>query len=124
MRDVLVLLVVACGTTYTRPDTTAEQLNSDLEECKAIARGDVDLTSSLGRDDLMSVSGMRKKILPGTSTCFLYLNGDSPRLGDARVRRAIGHSIDRETKGRGQFLLNRRRHGRVDPGCDVRGSSD
>lgn len=36
----LVLLVVACGTTYTRPDTTAEQLNSDLEQCKAIARGE------------------------------------------------------------------------------------
>ena len=36
----LLLLLVACGTTYTRPDTSAEQLNRDLEACKAIARGE------------------------------------------------------------------------------------
>ncbi len=62
---------------------------------KAIEAGEVDLTSSLGRDAINALSGMRKSIQPGISTCFLFMNVQSPRLADARLRQAIAHSIDR-----------------------------
>lgn len=62
---------------------------------EALQQGEVDLTNSLGRDDIHQVSGVRKSILPGVSTCFLFLNTASPALADRRLRRAIAHSIDR-----------------------------
>ncbi|MEM8929763.1 MAG: ABC transporter substrate-binding protein [Acidobacteriota bacterium] len=62
----------------------------------ALEAGEVDLTTSLGRDDLQAVSGVRKSIKPGASTCLLYLVCDGrDGLRDARVRRAIGHGLDR-----------------------------
>lgn len=62
---------------------------------KAIEEGEVDLSSSLGRDAINALSGMRKSIQPGISTCFLFLNVQSPQLRSAAVRQAIAHSIDR-----------------------------
>ena len=62
---------------------------------KAIEDGEVDLCSSLGRDAINSLSGMRKSIQPGISTCFLFLNVQSPQLASSALRRAIAHSIDR-----------------------------
>ena len=62
---------------------------------EAIQNGEVDLTNCLGRDDINRVSGARKSILPGISTCFLHMNTQSPRLPDPRVRQAIGHSLNR-----------------------------
>lgn len=61
----------------------------------AVERGEIDLTNCLGRDDINRVSGVRKSILPGISTCFLHLNTQSPNLTDVRVRRAIAHNLDR-----------------------------
>lgn len=61
----------------------------------AIQNGEVDLTNCLGRDDINRVTGVRKSILPGVSTCFLHLNTQSPRLKDVRVRQAIAHNLDR-----------------------------
>lgn len=62
---------------------------------KAIEAGEVDLTSSLGRDAINALTGMRKSIQPGISTCFLFMNVQSPQLGSALLRQAIAHSIDR-----------------------------
>jgi ABC-type transport system substrate-binding protein len=62
---------------------------------KAIEEGQVDLSSSLGRDAINALTGMRKSIQPGISTCFLFMNVQSPLLGDARLRQAIAHAIDR-----------------------------
>ncbi len=61
----------------------------------AVEKGEVDLTNCLGRDDINKVSGARKSILPGISTCFLHLNTQSRQLTDPRVRQAIAHSLDR-----------------------------
>jgi peptide/nickel transport system substrate-binding protein len=64
----------------------------------AFERGELDLTTSLGRDYLERLSGVRKSILPGISTCFLYLNTDATtgtRLRDPLLRRAVAHAIDR-----------------------------
>lgn len=36
----LSLLLAACSTHYTRPDTTEAVMQNDLERCKALARGD------------------------------------------------------------------------------------
>lgn len=36
----LAVTLAACGTTYTRPDTTEAQMKSDLEACKALAWGE------------------------------------------------------------------------------------
>ncbi len=62
---------------------------------KAIEAGEVDLSSSLGRDAINALTGMRKSIQPGISTCFLFMNVMSPQLGSASLRQAIAHSIDR-----------------------------
>lgn len=62
---------------------------------KAIEAGDVDLSSSLGRDAINALSGMRKSIQPGISTCFLFMNVQSKPLANATLRQAIAHSIDR-----------------------------
>ena len=62
---------------------------------KAIEAGEVDLSSSLGRDAINALSGMRKSIQPGISTCFLFMNTQSSQLGNAKLRQAIAYSIDR-----------------------------
>jgi hypothetical protein len=36
----LTVSLAACSTNYTRPDTTEAQMQNDLEECKALARGE------------------------------------------------------------------------------------
>lgn len=61
----------------------------------AIEKGEIDLTTVLARDDINRLSGVRKSIRPGISTSILYLNTQSPRLGDKQVRRALARSIDR-----------------------------
>lgn len=61
----------------------------------AIEAGQVDLSLSLGRDDIDAAKGVRKVLLPGVSLAMLYLNCESPRLRDARVRAAVAHAIDR-----------------------------
>ncbi|MCM2257204.1 MAG: ABC transporter substrate-binding protein [Vicinamibacteria bacterium] len=61
----------------------------------ALESGEVDLSLSLGRDDIDQVKGVRKSLLPGVSLAMLYLNCESPRLRDPRVRTAIARAIDR-----------------------------
>lgn len=70
---------------------------------KAIERGEVDYTSALSRDDVNRLTGVRKSILPGISTSALYLNTQSPRLADRRLRQAIARSIDRVEVARTAF---------------------
>lgn len=36
----IALLLSSCATTYNRPDTSEAQTTKDLEECKALARGE------------------------------------------------------------------------------------
>lgn len=71
----------------------AEGKPSALAE--AIQDGEAHYTNVLARDDINALSGVRKSFLPGISTSILYLNTQSPRLADARVRQAIAHAIDR-----------------------------
>jgi len=61
----------------------------------ALESGEVDLSLSLGRDDIDQVKGVRKSLLPGVSLAMLYLNCESPKLRDRRVRAAIARCIDR-----------------------------
>jgi len=62
---------------------------------EAVEKGEVDLTSDLARDDVRRISGVRKSFQPGNATALLFLNNESPALGDARVRRGLAHCIDR-----------------------------
>jgi ABC-type transport system substrate-binding protein len=62
---------------------------------RAIEAGELDLTLSLGRDDMDAVNGMNKVIVPGLSTAMLFLNCESPRLRDTRLRQAIALALDR-----------------------------
>jgi ABC-type transport system substrate-binding protein len=62
---------------------------------EALENGEVGLTNTLTGDDINDLTGVRKFFQRGNSTAFLYLNTESPRLGDPRVRRAIAHAIDR-----------------------------
>ncbi len=71
------------------PDGRASTLLTALEQ------GTVDLSLSLGRQDIEAARGVRKSILPGVSTAVLFLNAESPRLRDARLRQALARSIDR-----------------------------
>ncbi len=77
------------------PHLCARQDGQPTALLKAIEAGQVDLSSSLGRDAINALSGMRKSIQPGISTCFLFMNVQSKQLGSAAVRQAIAHSIDR-----------------------------
>lgn len=61
----------------------------------ALEDGSVDLTLSLGRQDIEAARNVRKAILPGVSTAVLFFNCDSPRLRDARVRRALARAVNR-----------------------------
>jgi ABC-type transport system substrate-binding protein len=62
---------------------------------EALQRGEVDLTTVLPRDSASLVSGVRKLVLPGLSTAVVFLNVESPRLTDVRLRRALSLAIDR-----------------------------
>ena len=62
----------------------------------AIEGGEVDLCYVLGRDDVSRLTKVRKYILPGASTCLLYLNTRSAQLSDVKVRRALAHAVDRQ----------------------------
>lgn len=62
---------------------------------EALQRGDVDVTPVLPRNELGPLQGVRKTVLPGLSTAVLYLNTESPRLRDARLRRAVAQAVDR-----------------------------
>ncbi len=62
---------------------------------QAIEQGQVDLSLSLGRDDIDAAKGVRKVLLPGVSLAMLYLNCESPRLRDPRVRAAVARAVDR-----------------------------
>lgn len=62
---------------------------------RAVADGEVDLTTVLTRDDVGPLKGVRKDFQPGTSTAFLAFNLDHPLLADVEVRRAIVEAIDR-----------------------------
>ncbi len=70
---------------------------------KALEEGSVDLSLSLGRQDIETVSNVRKSILPGASTAILFLNCDSPRLRDRRVRQALAHAVDRYELARSSY---------------------
>lgn len=61
----------------------------------AIAAGEVDLSLSLGRQDVEAASGVRKVIQPGVSTALLFFNCKSPRLTSPRLRAALARAIDR-----------------------------
>lgn len=61
----------------------------------ALEDGRVDLSLSLGRQDIEAARNVRKSILPGVSTAILFLNCESPRLRDRRVRGALARAIDR-----------------------------
>jgi peptide/nickel transport system substrate-binding protein len=79
------------------PDARATALLKALEE------GSVDLSLSLGRQDIEAARNVRKSILPGASTAILFLNGDSPRLRDRRVRQALAHGLDRYELARSSY---------------------
>ena len=61
----------------------------------AIEAGEVDLCYVLGREDVSRLTKVRKFILPGSSTCFLYFNTESAALRDVELRRALAAAIDR-----------------------------
>lgn len=61
----------------------------------AIAAGEVDLSLSLGRQDVEVASGVRKVIQPGVSTALLFFNCKSPHLSHPRLRAALARAIDR-----------------------------
>jgi len=62
---------------------------------KALESGEVDLTSDLSREDVEGVTGVRKSIMPGTSTAILYFNTEKPALANADVRRGMALALDR-----------------------------
>jgi ABC-type transport system substrate-binding protein len=64
---------------------------------RAVAEGEVDLTTGLTRDDTARLKGVRKDFQPGSSTAFLAFNVEHPLLADVEVRRAICEAIDRTT---------------------------
>ena len=61
----------------------------------AVAAGEVDLTTSLARNEVTQLTGVCKQFLPSNSTAMLFMNTEQPKLADARLRRAIAHAIDR-----------------------------
>jgi ABC-type transport system substrate-binding protein len=61
----------------------------------AIEAGEVDLCYVLGREDVSKLTKVRKYILPGSSSCFLYFNTKSPALAVPEARRGLAAAIDR-----------------------------
>lgn len=62
---------------------------------EALDRGEVDLSFVVPRDDVPTLTGVRKWVSPSLGTGVLFLNTVRPALADARVRRALAHGIDR-----------------------------
>ena len=62
---------------------------------EAVQEGSVDLTFDVPRQKVATLHGVKKWISPGLSTAILFLNFRRTKLGDARVRQAIAHGIDR-----------------------------
>ncbi len=62
---------------------------------QALQAGTVELSNVLPRDDITTLSGVRKSFHTGLSTAVLYLNTERQGLADSRVRQAIGYAIDR-----------------------------
>jgi ABC-type transport system substrate-binding protein len=62
---------------------------------EAIQQGEVDFCSVLGREDLAKLGMVRKYILPGASTAFLYFNTERPAFQEVNLRRALALGIDR-----------------------------
>jgi len=62
---------------------------------EALASGEVDFSNVLQRKDVTALQKVRKYFELGNSTAFLYFNTEKAALADARVRKAIAHSIDR-----------------------------
>lgn len=67
---------------------------------RAIETGEVDLCYVLGREDVSRLGQVRKYILPGSSTCFLYFNTRSPHLAQVELRRALALAVDRRAIAR------------------------
>lgn len=81
------------GLDFVKYETDEEGRPTPLLE--ALESGEVHFCNTLSKDDINKLSGVRKSFLPGTSTAMLYLNTRSPRLADARLRRAVARAIDR-----------------------------
>jgi ABC-type transport system substrate-binding protein len=62
----------------------------------AVQQGEVDFTSSLSREHIGGLKGVRKWMEPGCGAAFLYFNTERPLLADRDVRRALCLAIDRE----------------------------
>ena len=62
---------------------------------KALESGEVQLTAELSREDVEHVAGVRKSIMPGTSTAILYFNTEKTALANAEVRRGLALALDR-----------------------------
>jgi ABC-type transport system substrate-binding protein len=62
---------------------------------EAIEEGHVDLSPSLGREDVARLTAVRKYILTGSSTCFLYFNTERPALSSREARQALALALDR-----------------------------
>jgi ABC-type transport system substrate-binding protein len=62
---------------------------------RAVADGEIDLTTVLSREDMAALKGVRKDFQPGTSTAFLAFNVEHPTLAQVEVRRALCEAIDR-----------------------------
>jgi ABC-type transport system substrate-binding protein len=62
----------------------------------AVQDGVVDFTSSLSREHIGGLKGVRKWMEPGCGSAFLYFNTERPALADREVRRALCLAIDRE----------------------------
>jgi peptide/nickel transport system substrate-binding protein len=86
------------------PDTIAWQIiNFDGGAVDALMEGSVDVLPALDKSRFATVrptldlSRFRPVVYEGTSYSYVGWNNDHPIFGDARVRRALSHAIDRET---------------------------
>jgi ABC-type transport system substrate-binding protein len=62
---------------------------------KALEQGEVDLTMSLDHTAAAQLNHLRKWLDPGSSTCNLYFNTQSPPFSDRRARLALCKAVNR-----------------------------
>lgn len=62
---------------------------------EALDAGEIHFSNVLSKDDIETLSGVRKSFLPGIATAMLFLNTTSPKLEDRRLRQALARSVDR-----------------------------
>lgn len=62
---------------------------------RALEQEDIDLACGLSREAVAPVRGVRRLVLRGNSTAFLWFNTD--RISQRQVRRAIAMALDRES---------------------------